>query len=140
MEESTRALNHAAQPSAASGSSTLPDGASSSSSAASSGAIERFDAALVDRVLSMNPRVRRLNLSHNAISMVEDGDEEMGESGAGGGGGGREGEDTVGFASPLARLTHVTFINLSHNALTRLGPGFGRLASLTAIDVSHNVL
>ncbi len=96
------------------------DGAGTSrqdgSGAPSPSLITRIDAPLIAHVLSLNPRCRRLNLSHNAISSVD------------------AGEDV------FPRLPHLLFLNLSQNALRALGPPFGALSRLQALDASRNQL
>jgi Leucine-rich repeat (LRR) protein len=127
--------------------------------------IRVIDDALVDRVLSLNPRCRRLNLSHNEITHVEGGG--SGDGGGGGGGGVGVGQEEGGAAavaaasaaaggrpvplpaslgrgaasaSPFARLPNLVYLNLSYNMLVELGPAFAALTSLGTLDVSHNRL
>lgn len=86
--------------------------------------LTRLDAALVSRVLSINPRCRRLNLSHNAISRIDD--DGCGDDGCGG--------------ALLAPLAGLVYLDLSHNALRVVGPAFSALANLQVLDVSRNEL
>jgi Leucine-rich repeat (LRR) protein len=77
-------------------------------------AIERVDDALVDRVLSLNPKCRRLNVSHHAIVELD--------------------------PACLPRLSSLMFLNLAFNRLSRVGAEIGALANLQALDVSHNAM
>lgn len=72
-----------------------------------------IDAQLVERVLRMNAGVKRLNVSHNAISGVD-------------------GEDT------LQRLQSLVYLNLSYNKLASLDSRWAALANLQVFDASHN--
>jgi Leucine-rich repeat (LRR) protein len=114
------------------------------------GPLRVVDDALVTRVLSLNPRCRKLNLSHNEISAVEGGagasfgeDQAAAEAAASASGGRRVGLPAALRApvgSPFARLPNLVYLNLSYNHLTELGPAFGALTALGTLDVSHNRL
>ena len=82
--------------------------------------ISSVDAALVTRILANNPRVRRLNLSENAISRL--------------GNGGEGGMDDAA----LGRLSDLVALDLSRNSLRRLGAELAPFTALQVLDVSHN--
>ncbi len=82
--------------------------------------LTRLDAAVVDRVLSANPGVRRLNLSRHAISRL-------------GGGGDGSGDDIS-----LSRLSSLVALDVSHNALRRLGGELSPFNVLQVLDISWN--
>ncbi len=73
-----------------------------------------FDGALAERVLSLNPSCRRLNLSRNQIVLLS----------------------PEPRALPL--LQALAHLNLSHNGLRALGAEFSSLSRLQVLDVSHN--
>lgn len=75
--------------------------------------ITYIDTDLTARVLSMNPSVRRLNLSHNAIRSAED-------------------------EQALQQLATLVYLNVSYNRMTRLGPAWSHLQLIQVLDVSHN--
>ena len=75
----------------------------------------RLDAALVTRVLALNPACLHLNLARNNLTCAARGDE--------------------GVLAPLRDLLQ---LNLSSNALRALGPEFSALAQLQVLDVSRN--
>ena len=74
--------------------------------------ITHVDAALVERVLTTNPRCQRLNLSYNAIEDVD--------------------SSLVGISATLRAL------DLSHNRLRELGPAFGLLEHLHTLLAAGN--
>jgi Leucine-rich repeat (LRR) protein len=76
--------------------------------------ISAVDAALVGRVLAMNPAVRRLNLSHNAVAAV--------------------GEDVTRLGGTLESL------DLSGNRLASLPPPLARLPRLASLYAADNVM
>ncbi len=76
--------------------------------------LEHIDDRLVDRVLALNPRCRRLNVSHHAISFLD--------------------------PACLPRLSSLVFANLAFNRLSRIGPEIGALVNLQALDLSHNAM
>lgn len=82
--------------------------------------LTRLNAAVVERVLAANPRVRRLNLSRHAIARL--------------GGGGDGGADDAA----LARLAALVELDVSRNALRRLGAELAPFAALQVLDVSRN--
>ncbi len=75
----------------------------------------RLDAALVTRVLALNPSCRHLNLARNGLAGAAAGDEAV-----------------------LAPLRDLLQLNLSSNALRALGPEFSALSQLQVLDVSRN--
>jgi Leucine-rich repeat (LRR) protein len=85
------------------------------SAAPSSALLTSLDASLVARVLSLNPRCRRLNLSSHAISQLEGGD-------------------------ALQPLQELLALNLSRNALRSIGAEFSHFANLRVLDLSFNHL
>lgn len=85
-----------------------------------------IDHTLIHRVLSANPRVRRLNLSYNAITDTAEKDYLPGSL-----------ERTDVFEIIGLRLN---YLNLSYNKLNRLSLSFGNLIALQALDLSHNYL
>ncbi len=85
-----------------------------------------IDHALINRVLSANPRVRRLNLSYNAITDTADKDYTNDRL-----------DRTDVFEFIGLRLN---YLNLSYNKLVQLSASFGYLVALQALDLSHNEL
>ena len=83
-------------------------------SAPAPGGQRRLDHALVTRILSLNPSCLHLNLSRNNITCAS------------------------GDADVLAPLRALLQLNLSSNALRRLGPEFSALTQLQVLDVSRN--
>lgn len=76
--------------------------------------IRSIDAALVERVWAVNPRVRRLNLSHQSIE-----------------------HDRI-YEDALLQLRELVYLNLSYNALVALPSCINVLTQLQALDISHN--
>lgn len=76
--------------------------------------ISAVDAALVGRVLAMNPAVRRLNLSHNAVASV--------------------GDDVARLGGTLQSL------DLSGNRLAALPPPLARLPHLASLYAADNAM
>ena len=85
-----------------------------------------IDHALINRVLSANPRVRRLNLSYNAIDTIAEKDYNNGSL-----------HRTDVFEFIGLRLN---YLNLSYNKLQILSPSFSYLVALQILDLSHNNL
>ncbi len=79
-------------------------------------AIYAIDAALVERIRALNPRVRRLNLSHQRIE-----------------------HDQI-HEDALAQLTELVYLNVSYNTLRAVPESIGLVAKLQVLDISHNAM
>jgi Leucine-rich repeat (LRR) protein len=75
--------------------------------------ITLIDDELVAKILALKPGCRRLNLANNAITTIV----------------------SPGVLVPLAQLT---FLDLSNNFLTELGPPFSALVSLRVLNAANN--
>ncbi len=88
--------------------------------------LTRVDESVVERVLAINPRCKRLNLSHNAIVDVADDDSQARADGG------------IPPSPIFARLPNLVFLNLSFNQLRSIGRAFAALPQLEVLDVSNN--